>query len=123
MWYTGTDNDHDPTVGYAYYSPPSPHGISGGGGGGAPEPEPGITDVSNIVTSQGIFTKTTTAVSEDGNVVLTIAKDTIGLTAEGEPLSEISITEMEEPPAPSADCEVIGLTYNLDPMALFLSCP
>ena len=61
---TGTDNDHDPTVGYAYYSPPSPHGISGGGGGagGAPEPEPGITDVSNIVTSQGIFTKTTTAI-------------------------------------------------------------
>ena len=61
--------------------------------------------------------------SEDGNVVLTIDKDTIGLTAEGEPLSEISITEMEEPPAPPADCEVIGLTYNLDPMALFLSCP
>jgi len=41
--------------------------------------------------------------------------NTVGKTNEGEPLSEISITEMEEPPVPPEDSSIIGLTYDLGP--------
>ena len=109
MWYTGIDSDSDPTIGYAY-----PYEKSGRGRGRVEEEE-GITEISDVVTSEGVFTETITVASEDGNVVLTIAEGTTGLTVEGEPLSGISVTEMEEPPDPPADSEVIGLIYNLGP--------
>ncbi|MCK4722411.1 MAG: hypothetical protein KAT75_03855, partial [Dehalococcoidia bacterium] len=48
-------------------------------------------------------------------VDLTISEGTTGKTKEDEPLSEISVTEMEEPPVPPADSNVIGLTYDLGP--------
>ena len=97
---------------------------SGGGGGGfggggffpPPPPPPGVTDVSNYVTNEGVFVQEVIAQSEDSKVELTIGEGTTGLTEEGEPVSEISITEMEEPlPEPPADSETIGLTYELGP--------
>lgn len=77
--------------------------------------EPGVTDVSDVITDEGVFTEEVAAESEDGKVELAIDEGTIGLTEEGEPLSEISIIEMEEPPAPPADSSAIGLTYDLGP--------
>ena len=109
MWYTGIDSDSDPTIGYAYYVPRVTRG------GGMPTVVPGTTDVADVVTGEGVFTETTTTASEDGDVVLTIDEDTIGLTVDGEPLSEISITEMEDPPDQPEDSNVIGLTYDLGP--------
>ena len=97
---------------------------SGGGGGGGfggggffpPPLPPGVTDVSNYVTNEGVFVQEVIAQSEDSKVELTIGEGTTGLTEEGEPVSEISITEMEEPlPEPPADSETIGLTYELGP--------
>ncbi len=85
-----------------------------GGGGDRPSAEEGVTDVSDVVTSEGEFTEAVTTESEDGNVELTIDEGTIGLIEE-EPLSEISVTEMEDPPAPPADSNVIGLAYDLGP--------
>jgi len=90
------------------------------GGGGAPAPKkpkvtPGVTDVSDFITSRGYFTDNVTAESEDGLVNLNISKGTIGKTKEDKALSEISILEMEEPPDPPADYSIIGLTYNLGP--------
>jgi hypothetical protein len=119
IWYTGIDSAYDPTIGYAYYHPPG----GGGGGGGIPsEPsEPGITDVSDVVTDEGVFTETTTITCADCHIDLIIDEDTTGLTAEGEPLSEISITEMEDPPDPPADANVICLPCNLGPSgAIFI---
>ena len=82
----------------------------------APPPsEPGVTDVSDSVDEDGNFTQDVTAESKDGKVELFIEEDTIGLTEEGEPLSEISIIEMEEPPDPPEDSNVIGLVYDLGP--------
>ena len=80
----------------------------------APE-EPGVTDVSDVVTEEGVFTEDVTAESEDAKVELTIDKDTTGKTVEGEPLSTISITEVAVPPAPPVDTSIVGLTYELGP--------
>ena len=116
----GDTGVHDgPTV----TQPPS-GGFGGGGFLPPPPPPPGVTDVSNYVTNEGIFVQEVIAESEDGKVELTIGEGTTGLTEEGEPVSEISITEMEEPlPEPPADSEVIGLTYKLGPEGTTFSPP
>ncbi len=93
--------------------------VSGSGGGGVSAPPaaglpPGTSDVSGFVSDDGAFTETVVAESFDGKVELTIDEGTIGLV-EGEPLSEISMTEMEEPPAPPTDSSVIGLVYDFGP--------
>jgi len=96
-------------IGYAYYTPPAPS---------EPRPRPpplGITDVSDVVTGEGVFTEDVIAESEDGMCELFLEESTIGLTEEGEPLSEISMVEMEEPPAPPEDSNVIGLIYDFGP--------
>jgi len=74
-----------------------------------------ITDVSGVVTGEGVFTEEVTAESESGEAELTIEKDTVGQTEEGQPLSEIWIIEMDkEPPAPPADTTVVSL-YDAGP--------
>jgi len=100
--------------------PPRP---GGGGGGGIPSApsEPGVTGISDVITDQGVFTETTTIACADCNIVLTIDEGTTGLTAEGEPISEISITEMEDPPALPPDCCAIGLICSIGPSgAIFI---
>ncbi len=91
---------------------------SGGGGGVSAPPAaglpPGTSDVSGFVSDDGAFTETVVAESFDGKVELTIDEGTIGLI-EGEPLTEIAMTEMEEPPAPPAASSVIGLVYDFGP--------
>ena len=62
-----------------------------------------------------MFTESIAAESEDNNVKLDIAKDTTGQTAGGQPLSEISIIPMEEPPAPYPDTSFISLPYDIGP--------
>ncbi len=75
----------------------------------------GVTDISDIIDEEGVFTEPLTTESEDAKVELVVDEGTTGLTEEGEPLSEISIIEIAEPPAPPADTNVIGLTYDLGP--------
>jgi len=96
-------------------SAPTPGTDLGGLPPSAPAPEPGVTDVSDVVTSEGVFTQDVTAESDDGKVELDIQKDVIGLTEEGEALSEISIFEVAQPPAPPAAASIIGLTYDIGP--------
>jgi hypothetical protein len=85
------------------------------GGGGGPAVRPGVTKLRGFITSQGVFTERVTAESEDGNVGIVINKGTIGLTKEGRRLSEISITEIEDSPAPPADAGIVGLVYDIGP--------
>ncbi len=80
----------------------------------APAP-PWMADVSDIITEEGVFTESATAGSEDGRVELTIDEGTTGLTAEGEPLSEITVDWEPDPAAPSADVRIIGFAYDLGP--------
>ena len=90
--------------------------LSGDGddGEGVPPP-PGTTDVSGSVSADGTFTETVVAESYDGKCELTINEGTKGLTQEGDRLTEITITEMEEPPTPPENSSIIGLTYDLGP--------
>jgi len=88
-------------------------GPTGGPGPPGPPYRPGVFDVSDIINEYGVFTESTSI--EIGRVDLTIPEDTTGLTEEGEPLSEINVTEMAEPPAPPEDTNIIGLTYDLGP--------
>ena len=64
--------------------------------------EPGVTDVSKVVTTTGKFTTSVTAQSQDKKVKLNIAKNTIGKTEDGKPLSKIRITEDKDPPPADA---------------------
>jgi len=93
-------------------------GGGGGGGGGAPTlpaPPAGTTDVRGMVTTAGVFVNTVTAPSEDGLCTLTILGGTVGLTTELEPLTEITILIMHEPPSPPEDAYVISLVYDFQP--------
>ncbi len=100
---------------------------AGGGGGGfepaPPGPPEGTTDVSGMVSEAGVFQEPATALSEDGLCTFTIPEGTVGLTAELEPLTEINILEMDDPPPPPEDAHVIGLTYDFGPDGVIFDPP
>ena len=112
MWFTGLDTNFDITLGYASYTTPAPN---------EPDEEdelPSVTaDVSDYIDKYGVFTVDVTAESEDGDCRIDIGEGTTGLTDDGKPLNEISITTMEEPPPLPEDfpANVIGLTYDFKP--------
>lgn len=83
--------------------------------GGVPAPPPGTTDVRGMVTTAGVFLEPVTATSEDELCTLTIPEGTVGLTEELEPIDEITVVVMDEPPDPPEDAHVVGLTYDLGP--------
>ena len=89
-------------------------GGGGGGGGGSGTTEPD-NDLSGSIDSNGRFSREVTVESANNKVELTIAEGTTGLTATGKPLSEITITGMEESPSPPEHHGSIGLTYQLGP--------
>jgi len=113
------------TMGSVTYVPGSGDGGGGGGrggGGGDDEEEeeemllpPGTTDVSGFVSADGTFTGTVVAESVDGKCELTIDEGTRGLSREGDRLTEIAMTEMEDWLAPPENFDIIGLTYDLGP--------
>ena len=92
--------------------PSSPSGGAGGGGGGGAA---GLTSLIDTITTEGRITQNTIAESDDGEAELFIPKNTIGLTETGHPLSRIIMRQMEEPPEPPTDTNVIGLTYDFTP--------
>jgi hypothetical protein len=77
-------------------------------------PTPGTVDLTGKVDSNGKFLQTITAQSANGNVTLTIPKDTIGTNKDGTPLTSISIDPMTPPPPPPGG-NVIGLAYDFQP--------
>ncbi|MFC2044790.1 CARDB domain-containing protein, partial [Chloroflexota bacterium] len=97
---------------------------SGGGGGGGSSgdgidevggSEPVVTSVTDVITEEGIFTQKVTIESNDSKVELAIDEETTGKTAEGEPLSEISVATVAEPPTLPTGANTVGLTYELGP--------
>jgi len=112
------------TVGSVTYSSGGGGGGPGGGGDDEEEEEemplppalpPGTTDVSGFVSADGTFTGTVVAESVDGKCELTIDEGTRGLSREGDRLTEIAMTEMEDWLAPPENFDIIGLTYDLGP--------
>jgi len=81
-----------------------------------PGPPPrGTTDVRAEVSTAGVFTAPVVATSDDGLCILDIPVGTVGLTEDLEPLAEITMVTMEEPPPPLRDAHVIGLAYDFGP--------
>ncbi len=85
-----------------------------GGGGIIVDPD---GDLSEYVNEDGVFTADITVESEDGECWLTIEAGITGLTEDGDPLSGITVVEMEAPPPLPEDfpANVIGLTYDIGP--------
>jgi len=78
-------------------------------------PPPGTTEVSDIISSAGVFSEAVIAESSDSLCQLTIAKDTVGLINGDEPLSEVKMTRMGAPPAPPAGARIVGAVYDFEP--------
>ena len=74
-----------------------------------------ITCFARFISDTGEFLMKYTAKSADSGAAVTFQPGTIGLTQQGEPLSEIIVTERQDPPTPPADAEVIGLAYDFGP--------
>ncbi|MFC1943823.1 CARDB domain-containing protein, partial [Chloroflexota bacterium] len=53
--------------------------------------------------------------SEDGNLTLTIPKDTTSLDEDGDPLDSLEAAVDESPPHPPEDAHIIGLAYDFGP--------
>ena len=95
-------------IGTVTYTPSS----GGGGGGIAITPD---SELSDYIDSSGAFTEDLIFESDDGMCQVTIDEGITGLTEDEEPLDELTIEEMEDPPDPPQDSAVIGLTYELGP--------
>ena len=96
--------------GYGYGPPPS--------GGGVPTvvtPPPGTTDLTGLVDGSGVFTAEVVAASEDGMTQVSVPDGTTGRTADGDPLTEITIVEMATPPPAPPAGNIIGLAYDFGP--------
>jgi len=76
---------------------------------------PETTDTSDKIDAQGKVIETFTIRSVDNEWALTLNKDTLALDDSGRPVTAITMLEMAEPPAPSADYSVISLIYDLGP--------
>jgi hypothetical protein len=87
----------------------------GGGGGGGIIVEP--DDLSGYIDEDGIFITDVAIESDDGKCWLSIGEDTLGLTKNGSPISEITVAELAEPPLPPEDSltQVIGRAYDFGP--------
>lgn len=80
-----------------------------------PPSPPGFTPVSEIVTTDGIFTEEVIAESFNGLYHLTITEGTRLLTKDKQPLSAITMVEMEEPPPPPKDAYTAGPVHEFGP--------
>jgi len=75
-----------------------------------------ITDVSGVVTTEGIFTEDVIVEPEGGKTQITIEEGIVGQTKGGEPISEIWIIEIDkEPPTPPPDTKIVGEIHALGP--------
>ncbi len=94
----------------------------GAGGGIIVGPDNGLL---NYIDEDGVFTDDITIESEDGECWVTIGEGTTGLTEDGDPLTEISIVQIEEPPPLPEDspASVIGLAYDIEPDGATFSPP
>ncbi len=100
---------------------PPPAGGGGGGGGAS-----GVTNLFDIITPKGRLTQAVTAESDDGEVELFMAKNTIALDEKGHPLRRIimrAIEKPQEPPEPPADSKIIGLAYDFTPDGVTFNPP
>ena len=79
------------------------------------QPLGNITCFTRYINDNGEFIMKYTAKSADSRASATFQQGTRGVTREGTPLSEITVTEKTNPPPPPAESVVIGLVYEFGP--------
>lgn len=89
--------------------------VTGGGGAVVTTPEAGVTSVIYKIDSNGKFVVQATALSDDSLAEITIPKDTIGRTVDGNPVTEISMVSMATQPTMPAELSAVGLVYEFGP--------
>lgn len=83
-----------------------------------------ITDVSDVVTAEGVFTEEVTVEPEGGKAKITIEEGIAGQTEDGEPLSEIWLFDVDkESLALSEDTVTIGAHIVLGPEGITFDQP
>ena len=75
----------------------------------------GVTDVTSIVNNIGVFSQKLDITSDDGNAFLLVVANATGFTANGAPLTQISIKRVTTPPTFSAGAGMIGFAYDFTP--------
>ena len=80
-----------------------------------PVGDPLVTEVWSSTDLSGQFTEPVTIESRDGNVSIDIDKGTVGLDEDGQPLTEIIVDLVEDPPPPPAGSNLIGVPYDFGP--------
>ncbi len=85
-----------------------------GYGFGSPGPPTTGGGVSDVTTSEGVFTQDITFRSDDENLIISVPEGTVGQTEAGDPLPEVRITRVY-PQAPPQNMSFIGLNYDLEP--------
>ncbi len=95
---------------------------SGDGAGAAPPAGPTTVEASLFgetvefsIDNEGVIQETIEATSEDGNLTITIPKDTIALDKDGGSLYSLTTDVDVSPPPPPEDTHIIGLAYNFGP--------
>ena len=67
------------------------------------------------ISTDGEIQETIEATSADGNLTVTIPKDTTVLDKDGNPLSSLTLGVDESPPQPPEGANIIGLAYEFGP--------
>ncbi len=65
------------------------------------------------ISRTGEILKTIEATSADGNLTITIPKDTVALDKDGKRLETLEVTINETPPDPPEDAYIVGLAYDV----------
>jgi hypothetical protein len=68
-----------------------------------------------VIDTNKVPPKNITVLSQDNRVKLTLAEDTIGLTAGNLPVNEISVSKLSQPPASPKGGITVGTAYSLSP--------
>jgi hypothetical protein len=111
------DNERTFTTSEAPPPPPPSYGgggFGGGGGGGVP-PGAGVTNLGIYTNSEGLFNIAGAVESEDGNVIIAIAKGVMAQTKDNTALKSLKIVAIDSPGTASAGSQFIGLIYELTP--------
>ncbi len=102
---------------------------AGGGGGGeptktpAPSPTSITSDVSSVVSAEGVFSKALSIQSTDSKAKLSIDEGTKALAQDGAPISKLTMAQVKTPRTPPPSSNIIGLTYDFGPSGATFSPP
>ena len=114
--FTSIRNDHTIVVSFT--------SLNGGAGSTTTPPPagPGITDMTGLISGDGVFISNVTAVSGDGMVSVMINKGTTVLPGIGQTFNQIVIAAAPQLPPPS-DVSLVGQVYAIKPDAATFDLP